>query len=512
MITKTKTTRQPIPSESAAKPWSTNENSLNIALSTMLATVLFYIVSITQIDMDLWGHLRFGLDILQTGILRPTDQYSFMTDNYQWFDHEWLSQWFMAVAYTAAGWYGLVCLKIVLGSACMWLMFRRIMSSRTDSFGKMLLIFPLAFLFAPAVHVIRPHIFTCLCLCILFWLLRKSADDGRLKLLWLPPLFSVWVNLHGGIVVGLCAIAAWTFAEILRKDRSRVVFLSSMLFASVTAILVNPYGAELFQFLANVAIMPRSENAEWAPIALASPWGAGYLGVLLFSMASLVFSKRNRDIRPIVVWMIFAFAPLIAIRHLPLFVVATAMLIGEHIVDFLEQKRKLQLLQPKEAQFILISSIGVSLMLAVFAVININKLEVAEQISPPSRAAAALKSVHAHGNILCHWEWGEYLIWHFNGDVKVSYDGRCETAYSPLAKLANFCFYDGLASWDIILQRRPVDLILVKKESASFNLMKLRRGWELAYEDNEAAIFCPKGSAYIEKLHQLHDKKELPLL
>src|SRR5690242_18278834 len=56
-------------------------------------------------DPDLWGHVRFGADILQHW-LRPRDPYSFTSD-IPWVNHEWLAEVVLYLAYALGGGGGL---------------------------------------------------------------------------------------------------------------------------------------------------------------------------------------------------------------------------------------------------------------------------------------------------------------------------------------------------------------------------------------------------------------------
>jgi hypothetical protein len=51
----------------------------------------------TRADPDLWGNLRFGLDILRTWSLPTADPYSFTSD-IPWINHSWFPQVVMALA------------------------------------------------------------------------------------------------------------------------------------------------------------------------------------------------------------------------------------------------------------------------------------------------------------------------------------------------------------------------------------------------------------------------------
>src|SRR5262245_39968098 len=62
-------------------------------------------------DPDLWGHVRFGGDIIGSGIPR-TDHYSFTSD-ISWINHEWLAEVLMYASWVGGGGAGLVALKML---------------------------------------------------------------------------------------------------------------------------------------------------------------------------------------------------------------------------------------------------------------------------------------------------------------------------------------------------------------------------------------------------------------
>ncbi len=68
-------------------------------------------------DVDLWGHLKFGQDILREGSLPRTDSYSYTAPGSQWINHEWLMEVLFYTIFLAAGSPGLVLFKLVLGLA-----------------------------------------------------------------------------------------------------------------------------------------------------------------------------------------------------------------------------------------------------------------------------------------------------------------------------------------------------------------------------------------------------------
>jgi hypothetical protein len=84
--------------------------------------IVLAFVTMTRADPDLWGHVRFGADMLDSAAIRVPDTYSFTSDK-PWTNHEWLAEIIMAAAYRMAGAAGLVLLKltvIALSLACVW--------------------------------------------------------------------------------------------------------------------------------------------------------------------------------------------------------------------------------------------------------------------------------------------------------------------------------------------------------------------------------------------------------
>ena len=70
----------------------------------------------TNSDPDLWGHLRFGLDILRDHRLPTVDPYSF-TQDVSWVNHEWLHELISASTYHVGGVAGMILLKVAIVTA-----------------------------------------------------------------------------------------------------------------------------------------------------------------------------------------------------------------------------------------------------------------------------------------------------------------------------------------------------------------------------------------------------------
>jgi len=100
-----------------------------------------------------------------------------------------------------------------------------------------------------------------------------------------------------------------------------------------------------------------------------------------------------------------------------------------------------------------------------------------------------MKAADIRGNVATFFDWGEYLIWHLGPGVRVSIDGRRETVYSPVVYNRSLQFLYGVGEWDAILEDPRTDMALVGRDQPTYNLMRLKPGWILVYEDSLSALF-----------------------
>jgi hypothetical protein len=411
----------------------------------------------TVADPDLWGHLRFGLDTLESRCVDRADTYSYLTAGQRWINHEWLAEVLFALAYSAGGALGLNLLRLALGfgtlAICYAWLCRR----------------PLILLLAlPAIHyglvTVRPQLFTYLLFAVVLAAL-VAAEEGRWRRLWLlPPVFALWANLHGGFLAGLAVVLVW--GAFHAADWRRVVPVCLL---CVLATLVNPYGVELWMFLLRTATVPRADIGEWQPLRLFSVAGGVYALLLVISLV-----WRRRSLALVAVFVALAVAPWVAVRHLPLFGLGVLMLAGRVEVT------------PTFAPAV---PLAMAVVLGIFGFRHLTTIRVDETF--PVAAVAKLKAGGASGNMVVPFDWGEYVIWHLGPRVKVSIDGRRETVYPDAVREADLRFRFGWKGWDKALE--PADWALVMRQSPADRLMRSKTGWTLVYEDAVAAVFAREG-------------------
>jgi hypothetical protein len=174
-------------------------------------------LTLTWVDPDLWGHVLFGRDILRVG-LSSADPYSFTSD-VRWVNHEWLAEIALYASYAAAKGAGLVLFKAAVIVAAVALAHARVRRSDVDPIVSDALLVVLAAGVWVRSYVARPQIFSLLFFAAMLWILRRVEDGRRGWLAALPVTFALWVNFHGGWVVGIGVLALW--AAITYRRRSQ---------------------------------------------------------------------------------------------------------------------------------------------------------------------------------------------------------------------------------------------------------------------------------------------------
>src|SRR5688572_11373434 len=395
------------------------ESRFNKSVVVLVLAIVCFISARTHPDPDLWGHVRFGQDILADGITY-TDPYSYLSGEQPWINHELLAEVLFGAAFTSLGTPGLVILKVLLILIPVGLLFRRLMKQGLHPLRAGIVIVVVLMLMSVGIWTIRPQLLTYL-LFMLTLLFIDAAEKGSRFALWaLPAVILVWSNSHGGFLAGLGVVAIWVCGHFVLRLFSpaakisaepRLLSLGVVAVACASAALVNPYGLNLLLFLLRTGTVARPEIGEWQPISIGNPEGIVYLLTVTVSAAVLFFSQKSRRPALLAVFFVTAILPLIAVRHVPLFAISFGVLIGEHLADVWNRKSPSR--SSSERALLPLSAWIASVVflagaIPYFGCVRVNR----SFIRYPARAVALMKQAGVQGNVATFFDWGEYIIWH----------------------------------------------------------------------------------------------------
>src|SRR6516164_6679888 len=182
-----------------------------VAIPFAIAMVLIPAVP----DVDLWGHVRFGGDIVHARAIPALDSYSFTADR-AWINHEWLSEVVMYGAYAAAGPTGLTLLRLGLIAVMLSLVGWVSVRDGNPPARTLMYVAFAALLTYPRTEHIRPQLFSIVLFSALLVIIREYDRHPTVTPVLVSPLMAVWVNVHGGCLVGMGVFGLWAAAVALQ--------------------------------------------------------------------------------------------------------------------------------------------------------------------------------------------------------------------------------------------------------------------------------------------------------
>jgi hypothetical protein len=405
----------------------------------------------TLADTDLWGHVRFGLDILRDGFASGPDPYTF-TQGKPFTYHEWLGGVIMAVTYRMAGPAGLGLLKAALGAfllALAWYALRH--KTFAWRWGGIAVV---AWTSLPFFSTLRPQLWTAIGVALVCRILTMRSGA-----VWsFPLLFAVWANLHGGWMVGGAVLFIWTVVAWVQRqpDRGRLLLIGAI---SFVATLLTPYGLELWQYLFETMRQERADLTEWQPIVRN---GAGPIALWALGLATVVLSwvKFGRPpAAPLAVLILVGYAAATVTRLVPLFGLAAVMLLSPSWPSEESEgsAASARTFAPLALLVVEMVFVGITLAFAFPVALMPTCVRLSgSPYAPDTRAAEALRGTR--GRLVTYFDWGEYALWHFGPALKVSIDGRRETLYTE----------ETVAEQQAIVEGKPAGLAALDRIAADY--------------------------------------------
>jgi hypothetical protein len=313
-------------------------------------------------DGDIGWHIRLGLRTL-SGDLPRTDTFSSTAYGRPLVGMEWLAEVCYALVWRMAGLNGVVLLAgLLIGGVTAGLY----LVQRARGIPILVALpLTLAGTALTSIHwVARPHLFSLvLTLWWSDWLWRYWRDGRRSRLLVLPPVMILWVNLHGGFVGGLILLGtavavAWLFPGSSGHANRRELSITLLVCLLCTGI--TPWGwSWVGYFLAYFRDpLVTAYTQELQSPDFHSLVGRLFLALLLLLAASWIFGGHatspavgdtqesggqdtgsNDAPEPLAwatagVWTIIACT---AVRGVPLWAVVVIPLLGESVTSWLRR-------------------------------------------------------------------------------------------------------------------------------------------------------------------------------
>ncbi len=446
------------------------------------------------IDPDMWWHLKTGQLILQKGI-PSADVFSFTVLGREWTAHEWLSEVILWLIFRNGGLQGIIFWTALLSFLTFGLVYKNCRRGKPYVAGLSVL---LSAVTATIGWSAGPKLFTYFLAAVFLYILENWRDGkASSRQLLLFPLFSVlWVNLHGGYILGLTLILIYFVGGVWER-RPSLVRLGIMGGISFFLTAFNPSGWHIwiYPFLQMTSPAQRLYITEWQSPNFHSI--ATWPFMLMFGVCFFFVVKDRRQLAatPMVLFAGSAGMAFLSIRHIPLFAVLNAPLLCRAASNILEEKGLKEIVSPasRDTRVALLNHVlntailtGVLLFILVNSVrrVGSNDHEIAKIF--PVTAVDYLKNQGLDRKRGYNdYDFGGYLIWK---DIPVFIDGRADMYGDAYLNK----YFDTLRlkeKWRSTLDEYKIEYAILAKDRALCALLKESPVWKEVYRDNVARIF-----------------------
>jgi hypothetical protein len=376
---------------------------------------------------------------------------------------------------------------------------------------------------AAQVHMLaRPHILSWLFTVLWIDLLYRFEEGKRSSLLWLPVLMLIWVNVHGGFIMGLMLLAVFGCSSIWRylvdpgaENRRRIVSLAIAFCSCLVTTFLTPYGYKLhvhvYQYLSNSFLM-NSINEFMSPNFHAS--GYGYFeAFILLSVFGLVLGYKRVTTTDLLVLLFSIHAALYAARNIPISAILISTAIGpllaaaisprpdqltrmgwlnsllEAVHDISENMAGMEKHFRGHALAIvaIAASVGIALNGGRVLSANVMTAHFDEKIFPV-KATEFIAQEGIHDHLFNPDDWSGYLIYKLYPETKLYFDDRHDF-YGEAFVREYLKAINGNWQWREPLDKYQVQWVLVSTGSPLSSVLKESKDWRVQYDDGLAIIF-----------------------
>ena len=446
-----------------------------------------------------------------------------------WYAWEWLYDAAVALVH---GWYGLngVVFASAVVIALTFSLIFILAQARGGSFAATILLSLLA-ITASSIHFLaRPHIFSWLLTVLWFHLLDSSetTPSGGKKLWWLPVITLLWINVHGGFIIGFILLGIYALINLAsfyslknpaeralaRKRLTRIILVG---IASGFASRINPYGFQLhvhiYRYLSNRFLMNQINEFQ-------SPNFHGiaqqcFVLLVLITIAAFAWQKRKPRPAELLVALFAIASGFFASRNLPTSSILLTLIIAPYLSARSEERSDAEpQLERKESRIQAFAGRMQSMdrqlrghlwplllvLLGMWICISGGRLGSRQIMSAnfseksfPVHAVDFIQQHQISDPIFTPDDWGGYLIYRLYPVTRVVADDRHdlygEQFFTDYLKLIHI-----EPGWNDVLNSSQANWVLMPVKSPLIEALTANPQWSVAYRDDVSALLQRKSA------------------
>jgi hypothetical protein len=480
-------------------------------------SLIFFITLRPPTDPDMGWHLRDGKYLVENNFqVAKTDIFSWTMPDFPVVMHEWMTDWLMYIISERAGLFVLALISALITSIA----FILVSLGMKNELECKIIAGIMGLIASIPILGVRPQMLSLLGLAsVIFVIYEFKANPKTKKIFFLPLIFFIWVNFHGGFPVGLFLLALFILFELFkffirwrlrRKREARFSLwlvryleegkikgyslfqLAIVSFVSFLLTFVNPYGWRIYVEVFTTVFDTYAKNniGEWLPVSMVSPISYQFIIYLALFAILLFFGFRKIGHIYLIIALIFLYLAFSSWRHVPIFLIISIPLWVE-IVNKLSGQELSRL--TRNRWFLLVMAVVVFFVakqqIQIVYPISASVDRLAKEGGYPIGAVKYLRENPIEGRMLNEYNWGGFLIWQYP-EKKVYIDGRMPSwklgEYKVFEEFNQIMRFD--EGWQDALDRHEIGFVLVY-DNFVHRMIFSNIGWEEKYADGLAAIY-----------------------
>ena len=472
-------------------------------------------------DPDTGWHIRSGELIWATRTVPRTDPFSYTRNGQPWYAWEWLYDLVIAAIHHVSGLNGVVFITAAVIGCTFALLFRfALRRSGNLVVAGLLTLLAIA---AAQIHMLaRPHVLSWLFTVLWVEYLHRFKEGQRFALLWLPPMMLLWVNIHGGFVVGLGLIGIFALGNIWSTlsspgegDRQKTLQLAAVLLVCGLTTLVTPYGyglhVHVYRYLSNHFLMDNID--EFLSPNFHLPVYKYFELFLLLAIAGAIFARERITLTDLLLILFSVYAGLYAVRNIPIAAIIMSLVLAPVLTAAISPASSLRfcpgwvrsLLEISQSISVNMTSLerqfhghvlaAVTMIAFVLLVLHGGRVFSFQMMAVkfdekflPAGAAGFIAQRGIRDHLFSTDNWSSYLIYKLYPGTKVFFDDRHDFYGEAFAREYAKAFR-GTPQWREPLDKYQVQWVLMPTDSPLSSLLREDHDWRADYDDGLAMIF-----------------------
>ncbi len=494
---------------------------LKLVVAFLMPVVIFLRYPVEPFDYDVWWQMALGkYYVTHHTVFIDHSMFSWTPVDSTWIYNTFLGSIIIFLIYDYFGGFGLWALQlfVFLGLFITYYVYLKIVQQKID-ITNLTVFTVLGIIISLSCRFYKPEMFSpLLFLCLGVIAIGVKVSHKKILLYTYPFIFALWVNLHGGFILGLCLLLGLSVAELLNRmifprdslTTNELIHLWIASFLSFLATFLNPYGVNYLFSIFNgvvsetynisnrylqsyVSLWPYLKSIK--DINPVSFFKTGQIVIIMAIMMLMIlalivydFAKnKSFDFFVLIAIIVTYLGSMTVVRTIYVFPIAFLL------IFYLFYRLKLKNISARATilSLILFIFLLVNNLYFVLRYENENKwFGSGLEGFAPVQEVAFLKKYHLEGQIFNDYLIGGYLLWDLYPDYKVFIDSRL-VPYARQVAPDYWEFVSKPATTEDVhrfTRKYPFKIAIIHYREMPLIFDFLKAGWRLLYFEKNAAI------------------------